>query len=197
MVQEESIDPRQLLVEVAKILKRLNIPYVVTGGMAVFVWGKPRFTADIDIVIQMKTQNVNDLAKTLRALSKASFIDEEYMQRALVYHDEFNFIDGDSGIKVDFWVLGQSQFDKNQLGNAVNKEVLGYNVSFISAEDLILRKLLWYQDSQSTRHLEDVESILRIQKKLDWNYLQKWAKIHSASKILESLWRKNRKAVSA
>ena len=44
----EEGDPRRLLVEVARVLTKLNILYFVTGGMAVFVWGKPRFTADID-----------------------------------------------------------------------------------------------------------------------------------------------------
>lgn len=44
----EAIDPRHLLVKVVDILHKLNIPYVVTGGMAIFVWGRPRFTADID-----------------------------------------------------------------------------------------------------------------------------------------------------
>jgi len=51
----ELIDPRQLLVKVAKVLDNLSIPYVVTGGMAVTIWGRVRFTADIDIVIELKT----------------------------------------------------------------------------------------------------------------------------------------------
>ncbi len=46
-------DPRQLLVSITKTLKYLNIPYLVTGGIAVLVWGRPRFTADIDIVVEL------------------------------------------------------------------------------------------------------------------------------------------------
>jgi hypothetical protein len=49
----ETSDPRHLLIEVARALTKLNITYFVTGGMAVFVWGRPRFTADIDIVINL------------------------------------------------------------------------------------------------------------------------------------------------
>ena len=40
----ENSDPRDLLINVAEILKRLKIPYLVTGGMAVMIWGRPRFT---------------------------------------------------------------------------------------------------------------------------------------------------------
>lgn len=43
----ETIDPRDLLVQVAKILDKLKISHIVSGGMAVFVWGRPRFTDDI------------------------------------------------------------------------------------------------------------------------------------------------------
>jgi len=52
----QSEDPRHLLVNIAKILERLKIPYMVTGGMAVFIWGRPRFTADIDMVIEFKLE---------------------------------------------------------------------------------------------------------------------------------------------
>ena len=31
----EEIDPRHLLIKVAEILERLDIPYAITGGMAV------------------------------------------------------------------------------------------------------------------------------------------------------------------
>ena len=33
----EEKDPRHLLVEVSKILQELKIPYIVTGGMAIYV----------------------------------------------------------------------------------------------------------------------------------------------------------------
>lgn len=45
--------PEQLLSKIAKILKDLKISYAVTGGFAVIVWGKPRFTADIDIIVEL------------------------------------------------------------------------------------------------------------------------------------------------
>ena len=47
-------DPRHLLIRIVEILNKLEIPYIVTGGIAVLIWGRPRFTANIDIVIQLK-----------------------------------------------------------------------------------------------------------------------------------------------
>ena len=54
----ENQDPRHLLIKVVKILSKLNIPYLVTGGVAVLVWGRPRFTADIDLVVEIKREDL-------------------------------------------------------------------------------------------------------------------------------------------
>lgn len=49
-------------------------------------------------------------------------------------------------------------------------------VFLISAEDLILNKLLWFKASESERQLSDVRGILENQKdNLDLNHLKKWA----------------------
>lgn len=193
----EVIDPRHLLVKVANILHKLNIPYVVTGGMAIFVWGRPRFTADIDIVIELKPDHINVFAEALEALGEAGYVDIFMMQRALLRHSEFNFIDGVSGIKVDFFIAGKTSFDEAKFKNRKQEKVLGKVVYFISPEDLILSKLIWQKESGSELHLRDVESVLKMQEKLDWNYLKKWSKIHSTLKILESLWKTHKKTVSA
>ena len=55
-------------------------------------------------------------------------------------------------------------------------------------EDLILSKLVWYRESQSSRHLEDAESVIKISgKKLDFKYLRKRAKELGASAILTKI----------
>lgn len=189
----EQTDPRHLLVNIAKILERLKIPYLVTGGMAVLVWGRPRFTADIDIVIKLKQENINNLKKDLMAFSRAGYVDESVMREAVSKKGEFNFIDGETGVKVDFWVLKEiDSLDSFQLKRRKVKNILGQKIYFISPEDLILSKLNWYQESQSSRHLEDVESILKISgKRLDRKYLKQWAKKLGVLGILNGLIKNN------
>lgn len=169
----EQGDPRHLLIEISKILEKLKIPYIVTGGIAVLVWERPRFTADIDIVVDLKLENIEILAKTLLLFGKANYIDKKIMKEALKHGGEFNFIHGETGIKVGFWVLERIPFELSRIKRRVAKNVLGKKVYFTSPEDLILSKLRWYQQSQSSRHIEDIESILKISgKKLDRNYLK-------------------------
>ena len=57
--------PEKLIKKIARILEDLKIPYAITGGFAVAIWGKPRYTADIDIIIELLEKNIKPLAKKL------------------------------------------------------------------------------------------------------------------------------------
>ena len=176
-----------LLKQVAAILKRLDIPYIIMGGIAVVVWGRPRFTADIDVVVQLLPQKLDALAEALLKIDKDVYLDHDMMRRALERKGEFNFIHPASGLKVDFWIMKDDPFSRGVMQRRVRKKIANAMISLSSPEDLILNKLLWYQLTESTRQLEDIASVIRIQKKLDWKYLRKWATIHSTIGVLNEL----------
>ena len=172
----EEIDPRHLLIKIVQILERLNIPYIITGGMAVFVWGRPRYTADIDTVIELQTGKVEELAEALMKLGETGYVQVQAIKDALRTQGEFNFIDGTTGMKVDFWISKQDEFARSQFKRKIGQDILGKTIYFTSPEDLILAKLQWYKLTPSSRQLEDVESVLRISgDKLDRTYLTEWA----------------------
>lgn len=179
---------QNLLCKIAKILEELKIPYVVTGGVAVSVWGRPRFTADIDIVVELITQNISPLAKSLLKIDKDVYVSEEAMKDALEREGEFNFIHPQSRLKVDFWIV-KDNFEKLKIKRGVSQKIGKQKIKFISPEDLILSKLLWYKESFSTRHLEDIESVMKISK-LDLKYIKNWAEKQSTIKILEEVIKK-------
>lgn len=176
---------QSLLRKITNILENLKIPYLVTGGTAVVVWGRPRYTADIDIVIELKKEKVKGL---IEVLIKEGYIDEGAVEEALIYKSEFNFIDESTGVKVDFWILKNDDFDKSRLKRRVKQDIFGQKIYFASPEDLILTKLLWFEESKSTRHLEDIQSVLAITKnELDSEYLKNWAKKHKTLGLLEEM----------
>lgn len=179
-------DPQHLLVKIVDILDELKIDYLVTGGIAVLIWGRPRFTADIDFIIEIEKKDIQPLERALKKLSHACYIDLEMMKEAFSRNGEFNFIDGNSGIKVDFWILKNSAFDKSRLKNKKPKKILGKTIYISSAEDLILIKAVWYRQSHSSRHIEDIESVFRISGiKLDKKYLKKWAERLNVTDLIE------------
>lgn len=181
----EERTPTEILISIAKILDGLKIPYYVTGGFAVSVWGKPRFTADIDLIIKMSHLQKNDFAQKLQVIFPKGYLDKDQIDTALSRQGEFNFIEPDSGIKIDFWIAKKDEFEEECFKNIRIQDV-GYKVRFISPEDLILSKLIWYKNTTSTRHLEDVQTVLKISK-INKNHLQRWADKLELSKELERL----------
>lgn len=173
----DQTDPRELLKNIVRIFDRCRIPYLITGGMAVLIWGRPRFTADIDIVVEISPSGVDGLVNALKGLGKSGYIDRDVVRKIVKNGGEFNFIDGMTGVKVDFWISDNGGFDLSRFKRRIGREILGQKIYFTSPEDLILSKLKWYKESGSNRHLEDVESILKISEaNLDMKYIKEWVK---------------------
>lgn len=188
----EQSDPRQLLIHVAKILDQLQIPYAVTGGIAVVVWGRPRFTADIDVVVALPEQRIAALVQALRDKVNGGSIDESAVRMALQQGGEFNFIDPTSGVKVDFWIPKDSAYEQARLQRRITREILGQPVCFVSPEDLIISKLRWYQQSGSDRQLDDIQSVLAISgDQLDFQYLEAWARQLGVLDVLQRVLAKH------
>ncbi len=184
------MDFENLIVAVVKILVSLKIPYAITGGYAVSVWGRPRSTFDVDVVIEIPQAKIHALAIALKRISALTYVDENMMARAVDQKGEFNFIHVESGIKVDFFVRRDDKFSVNGLKRRMAQVINGTKVYFFSPEDLILSKLLWSKETESELQLRDVESIIKFQKKLDWKYINKWAKIHKTIETLAMLRKK-------
>jgi len=163
------------LKQIAVALDELKILYYITGGFAITTYGRPRFTADIDIVIKMRKPDVNEFVKKMLAIFPNGYIDNDLIKNALVRKGEFNIIDPESGFKIDFFITNESDFEQSAFSRVVNKDY-DYEIKFISPEDLIISKLLWFREGQSTRQLEDISSVIDIQENLDQKYIDKWVK---------------------
>ena len=181
-------DPRTLLVQVAKALDALQIPYLVTGGIAVLVWGRPRFTADIDIVVEVSTRKtLETLRKKLHGISRFSYDDSEAVRDPLRGHS-FNFIDGSTGLKVDFFISQGDAMSRARFRRRRRRSILGKSVQFIAPEDLILAKLLWCKNGAIAKHREDIISIITISRKtLRLDYLRSWAKKLGIADVLQEI----------
>ncbi len=182
------VNPEKLLIQTVSILDQLKIDYFITGGLARAVWGTPRSTSDIDIVIKILESQVILLAKALRKISKLGYIDEDTAREAIRSKGEFNFIDPDSGLKVDFWVAKNNEKSISEFNRRILKNVESVKIYFISPEDLILNKLEWYKQGGLHVQLEDVGSVLKSSGKiLDMTYLKKQAVKIGVSDALEEL----------
>lgn len=166
---------RKFIKDLAAKLQAAGIDYCITGGYAVSVWGSPRSTLDIDLITSLKPGQVSLLIKTISP-GKGAYLDEEAIKEAVSTGGEFNYIPAETGLKVDFWVMtSKNKTGIDELKRKRRVLFEGQEIFFISPEDLILSKLRWARMSASTRHAEDIRSVLSGSSELDLEYLKREA----------------------
>jgi len=163
-------------VALGEALERAGIPYFVGGSVASSVHGVPRFTRDLDVVVDLKEAQIPRL---LAAVGPDFDIDEESLREEARRRGSWNIFHVPSVLKIDLFFLKGDPFSESQLARRVALEVApGKRVYFASAEDTILRKLLWYREGNqsSEQQIPDVVAILRVKRgELDAGYLDRWA----------------------
>ena len=143
-------------------LKEKHIPYAVSGSVACIIYGEPRMTHDIDIVIDIRRDKI-DLFVT--AFSPSDF----YCPPAEVIKTEIlrenrghcNLIHLETAFKADIYFTGNNSL---QHWAIVNARQIEYNKSqfFVAPpEYVIVKKLEFYREGQAQKHLLDVKGILR------------------------------------
>lgn len=179
----------EVIKKVIKDLERAKIPYLISGGFAVNVWGRIRTTHDLDVIIAITTKDIKVLKKIF--ISDGFYFPEEAAEDAILSKSTFNVIHHETGLKIDFWILQDDIFGKSQMRRRKKAKFLGQPIYFISPEDLILIKLKWYKESESDRHFFDALSVYQTKKRLNKKYLKKWAEILNISQIFNKLIKQN------
>ncbi|MCK4352306.1 hypothetical protein KAW65_02745 [candidate division WOR-3 bacterium] len=175
----------QVVLDVIEKLNQSNISYMLTGALAVNYYGEPRTTHDIDLVLEITE---NDASTLVEFFEKDFFIDNESIQIALHERSMFNIIHKEIGLKVDFWILGNDEFTCKEFGQRVKVKAIGTEMWLPKAEDVIIRKLDWYKNSDIDKHYLDALGIYRIQKEnLDIKYITNWVTKKSTLKIWQKI----------
>jgi len=158
---------------------------MVTGSFAVNFYGIPRTTHDIDLIVQIQ---VADTIRLAREFPTDFYADVQMMRQAIDQQFMFNVIDPSSGLKIDFWILKRDAYDVERFRRRRPQLVFGQTLVMPSPEDVILAKLLWYQDAPTDKHLSDARGVWEIQKdSMDLNYLRMWASKLGVTSWLEKL----------
>ena len=154
----------------------LGVTYLVTGSMASIAYGEPRFTNDIDIVIGLSAQRVDAFCDAFPA--DQFYLSREAVRIAVRDAFQFNVIHPASGLKIDFIVLTPSEYDRSRVERRRSLPALDdRDVSFASPEDVIIKKMVYYREGESPKHLRDIGGVIRVQgAKLDRDYITDWAK---------------------
>ena len=180
--------PLSVLAQVANALEQLSIPYALVGSFASSMHGMYRSTADIDILADIKADQVHPLFEVLK---KGFYVDERTMRDAVAQRRSFNAIHFDSVFKVDVFIPKDVEFARAQLDRRQLRKISPDSeeaVFVATAEDTILAKLSWYQtvDETSITQWNDVVGILGTSRDtLDLDYLNDWSEKLGLTELLQ------------
>ncbi len=168
-------------------LNRAKVTYMVTGSAAVTVYGEPRLTNDVDIVLSISRGDV-DLLSTLYSNAMFCFPPVDVVHQELVRSNGggFNVIHHETGFKADFYVA-QDALHRWGMERRIFVDISGEQVWLAPPEYVILRKLQFHEEGGSEKHLRDIQGMLRISAGLlDTGALMQW--VHELG--LTETWKK-------
>ncbi|NNE19816.1 MAG: hypothetical protein HKN10_15195 [Myxococcales bacterium] len=160
------------LVLIAERLDRARIPHMLSGSVALSTYAQPRMTRDVDFVIEIDEAQVDEFVQLFEA---DCYVDRESVLEAARARGMFNIIHEAWIIKADFIVRKDEPYRKTEFDRRRTVSIGGKAFSIVTAEDLLLSKLLWAKTSQSDLQLGDVRNLILSDKALDWPYIERWA----------------------
>lgn len=169
------MDQLELLRYVIDVLERQAIAYMVVGSYASGVYGEPRLTQDIDIVVNLRAEQVGLLVGAFP--SDEFYVSPDAAREAVRNGGQFNVIHPDSGYKIDFMIARRDAWGIEQLARRQRQPLLSDREGFAARpEDIILSKLLYFEEGGSEKHLRDIAGMLRVSgPAVDRDYVEKWA----------------------
>jgi hypothetical protein len=172
---------------ITNILESLEIPYLVGGSVASGIWGEIRYTQDIDLVVDLKKDQIDSL---INVCSPRFYLSKVAIEEAIYLGNSFNLIDNHTGWKIDLFILTADPFQQNrfQRKKSVSLDETGKTFNVSSVEDTILQKLIWsgMGQRQSGQQWRDILGVIKLQQPvIDISYLRGWANILKVSADLE------------
>jgi len=143
----------ELLADLADAFARLQAPWYVFGAQAALIWGRPRLTTDVDVTVGTVQGGTAALLSALESHGFAIRIDvsPDFVRQTRV----LPLVHEPSDLAADI-VLGGPGLEDDFLARAVRVDVGGVVVPVLTAEDLIVTKVL----AGRPKDVEDIQGVL-------------------------------------
>ncbi len=166
-------------------LNEQNIPYMLSGSVSSSLHGQPRATKDADIIIAPAEEQ---LIAFVKSLGDDYYVNPDAARDAFKNKSVFNVIDIHNSWKADFIIRKNRPFSREEFQRRQKANIMGLDVWVVSPEDVILSKLEWAKNSESSQQFQDALGVATVQyDRLDRDYLYKWAKELQVESSLERL----------
>jgi hypothetical protein len=138
-------------------LEEYGITYIVTGSVAGIIYGEPRLTHDIDLVVEIDAESAHRISE--------AFPEDEFYYPPLEiikieikrpYRGHFNLIHHESGFKADIYLSGKDKLHKWAIANKRKYKLENTDIWVAPPEYVILRKPEYYREGKSDKHITDI-----------------------------------------
>jgi predicted nucleotidyltransferase len=145
-----------LLDDLAAAMAVRGVRWYLFGAQAAIVWGSPRLSADVDVTAEIDSAALNDYIAAMGDHGfDVVFGDPDFTARTRV----IPFLHRASGMPLDV-VLAGPGLEENFLQRAIPVDIGGTLVPVISAEDLIVTKIL----AGRPKDIEDIRGVINEQR---------------------------------
>ena len=160
-----------------RVLRKLweeKVRYILVGGLAMNLWGIPRTTADIDILLDLSTENLKKFLGAMKKLNlklkqpfdESSILDGEKKEKIIRERGAvFTFENSSAPVEaIDFFLENPLDFDVAWRRKKIVR-VEDFEVYLAHPDDIIyLKKLSGRpQDIEDIKALEKLKKILGIE----------------------------------
>jgi hypothetical protein len=158
-------------------LDGLGVPYMVTGSVASMFYGVTRFTNDLDLVIHLSAVQAAAIVGAFPGDSfycpPADIIQAEIRRPE---NGRFNLIHHETGFKADIYPVGDDGLAAWGLPRRHRIEMDPARGLWIAPpEYVIAKKLQYYRDGRSPKHLSDIRGMLDVSgEQMDHPSLAQW-----------------------
>ena len=142
-------------------LEKAQVAYMTTGSIASMVYGEPRFTHDIDLVLRIEN---GDLVHLQRCFPEDHFyfppreVLEVELKRGIRSH--FNIIHMTTGFKADIYVVGRDPLHHWAMENKRRIPFFERSIWVAPPEYVLIRKIQYYMEGRSEKHVKDIRAML-------------------------------------
>ncbi|MEK6528411.1 MAG: nucleotidyltransferase [Nitrospirota bacterium] len=157
----------KLISKLGQLLSKNKIPYMIIGGQAVLLYGTPRLTKGIDIILGVSTDRMADIVRLCRS-AKFKILPENYkdfVSKTFVLPVK----DKVSEIRIDF-IFSFTPYEHQAIARSKKVKIGSVSVNFASVEDVIIHKIF----AGRPRDIEDTKNIILKNSKMNIIYIKKW-----------------------
>ena len=191
------MEPLNLFRIFTEPLEDAGLQYMAVGSVASMVYGIPRFTHDLDIVMLLPAAEAEHLGE--RFLTEKFYcppVEIIKIEMARSLHGHFYLIHHETGCKADIYLFNRDKLHAWGLMRRRRIELPeGWGLWVAPPEYVIVRKLEYFREGGSEKHLNDIAGMYEVSgEQIDaaslnmWinekNLLPEWARLQLVLKPL-------------